>query len=82
MSIKFYDNTTEFLNDEIISIEIKMNRSIYADFLHISFLMNIAASKPPKAAPYLFALTMKPAASLSILKPSTNADKNEPPKFT
>ena len=44
--------------------------------------MNIAASKPPKAAPYLFALTMKPAASLSILKPSTNADKNEPPKFT
>ena len=44
--------------------------------------MKMAANKPPKAAPYLFALTIKPAASLWIFKPSTNADRNEPPKFT
>ena len=42
---------------------------------------NVAISAPA-AAPYLFALTIRPASSLPTPKPSTNADKKAPPRFT
>jgi len=40
------------------------------------------AINPPKAAPYLLALVMKPASDRDTPSPSTNADKNAAPRFT
>ena len=71
----------------VICVEIRsktinpINNNLTA-FLHSTFLTIKVAIKAPKAAPYLFALTIKPAISLSTPKPSTKADKNAPPRFT